>query len=97
MFVFLELDFSHTYHRACLINLRVFFKTYILLQNDSNIKLCDILKKKMSHAKTNLTAAPWCVSMTASKKIIRNMFSNHFSLSTLTNNNCSVDVCISII
>lgn len=44
------------------------FKTYILLQNDSNIKLCDILKKKMSHAKTNLTAAPWCVSMTASKK-----------------------------
>lgn len=72
MFLFLELDFSHwfviTYHRACLINLRVFFKTYILLQNDSNIKLCDILKKKMSHAKTNLTAAPWCVSMTASKK-----------------------------
>lgn len=57
-----------TYHRACLINLRVFFKTYILLQNDLNIKLCDILKKKMSHAKTNLTAAPWCVSMTASKK-----------------------------
>lgn len=54
------------------------------------------LKEKDVTRKDKFDGSPLVCFHDSIKKIIRNMFSNHFSLSTLTNNNCS-DVCISII
>lgn len=50
------------------------------------------LKEKDVTRKDKFDGSPLVCFHDSIKKIIRNMFSNHFSLSTLTNNNCSVDV-----